>query len=396
MRVLIFSDQPPLTTRASGDVRFSALISIICEFADVTFCNLPHWSLDSQPENKELISSIESLERAGCIIRDDFQDLIHQEQYDIVLFEFYDSALRYLDSVRFFQPNARIIIDSVDLHFRRFLVKAKLENTPEAMHYATDIKRQELSIYRSSDSVIMVTPEDVEALKFELPHMHTGLIPNIHNIPPLLDKNCGDPVNLIFVGGFRHAPNEDAVLYFAKDIWPKVKECIPSARMAVVGEQPSPAIKSLNRPDFQILGHVPELLPVLFQADISVAPLRWGGGIKGKVGEAMAFGLPVVTTSVGAEGFGLVPDKHAIVADQPEAFSAGIVRLVHDKQLFNTMRKSAHALVKERFSSEGMRHRVEAYLNDVLSRPAKKLSFSKNIRFTAKQAWCRHIAWRLS
>lgn len=368
---------------------------MISGFADVTFCNLPMWTQRAQAGNKELADSLSALEMAGCIARTDFQNLIRNERFDIVLFEFYDAAMMYLDAVRFHQPWARIIVDSVDLHFRRFLAKAKVEGTDESIAYAARIKREELTIYQSADSVILVTIEDVETLKVENPQVHTGLIPNIHTVPPLVDKQCSDPAQLIFVGGFRHAPNEDAILYFARNIWPQVKVQLPSANIAVVGEQPPEAVRQLNGPDFHVLGHVLDLACLLRGADVSVAPLRWGGGIKGKVGEAMAHGLPVVTTSVGAEGFGLVSGQHAIIADDPDAFAEGIVRLVRDGKLYQSMRQAGHALVQKRFSPDIVRCNVEAYFNEVLERPVKGLGIVRSIRLSTARLWRRHVAWRV-
>lgn len=395
MQILIYADQPPLVTRASGDVRFAALIKMITSFANVTFCSLPVWIERAQTGDTEVANSLLDLEQMGCKIRTDFLDLVRNDHFDMVVFEFYDTALRHLDTVRYYQKTARVIVDSVDLHFRRFLTKAKIEKLAESFLHAAKIEREELTTYQQADSIILVTPEDVKTLKAKNPSVHTGLIPNIHTVPPLIDKDCGDPPQLIFVGGFRHAPNKDAILYLAHDIWPRVKAQLPLAKMMVVGEQPPNEIQQLNGPDFQILGRVPDISTLLFKADISVAPLRWGGGIKGKVGEAMAYGLPVVTTPVGVEGFNLVPGQHAIVANDPEAFAEGIIRLAKDMQLYRTMRQAGHTLIQGHFTPEVVARNVESYFHEVLQLPVKKLKVLKNIRLTAAEIWRRHIAWRI-
>ncbi len=395
MQVLIYADQPPLVTRASGDVRFEALIKMITSFAGVTFCILPMWIERAQAGDTEVANSLLELEHMGCVIRTDFLDLVRNDRFDVVVFEFYDTALKHLSAVRYHQQSARIVVDSVDLHFRRFLTKAKIEGLAENFLQAAKVKREELTTYKRADSIILVTPEDVKSLRIENPNIHTGLIPNIHTVPPLIDKDCSDSPQLIFVGGFRHAPNKDAVLYFAHDIWPHVKAQLPLAKMIVVGEQPPNEIQQLNGPDFQVLGRVPDISSLLLNADISVAPLRWGGGIKGKVGEAMAYGLPVVTTPVGVEGFNLVPGLHAIVADDSEAFAEGIVRLVRDVELYRAMRRAGHALIKDRFTPEAVGRNVESYFQEILKLPVKKLETLKSIQLTAAEIWRRHIAWRI-
>lgn len=395
MRVLIYADQPPLVSRASGDVRFAALITIVASFARVTFCTLPVWLERAQSGDTEVASSFTELERVGCAVRTDYLNLVRKDRFDVVVFEFYDTAFRHLDSVRFYQKNARIIIDSVDLHFRRFLTKAKIEGTAESLLKAATVKREELATYNRADSVILVTPEDVEVLKAEASNIHSGLIPNIHTVPPLINKECGDPPQLIFVGGFRHAPNVDAVLFFANAIWPSVKAQLPLAKIMVVGEHPPSEIQTLNGADFQVLGRVPDIAPLLFRADVSVAPLRWGGGIKGKVGEAMAYGLPVVTTPVGAEGFNFVPNQHAIIADEPGAFAEGIVRLTRDSELYRTVRRAGHALIQDRFTPDALKHNVEAYFQSILNLPVRKLEPLVSMRLTAAEMWRRHVAWRI-
>jgi glycosyltransferase involved in cell wall biosynthesis len=104
---------------------------------------------------------------------------------------------------------------------------------------------------------------------------------------------------MIFVGGFRHEPNIDAVVYFCEEILPRVKNVIPEARFTIVGSYPPVEVKNLNNEYITVTGHVSSTTPYLQESYVSVAPLRYGAGMKGKIGEAMAHGLPVVTTTKG-------------------------------------------------------------------------------------------------
>ena len=109
----------------------------------------------------------------------------------------------------------------------------------------------------------------------------------------------------------------------------------------------------------------------------------------------MAYGLPVVTTPVGVEGFNLVPGLHAIVADDPEAFAEGIIRLARDIKLYRTMRRAGHALIQDRFTPEAVSRNVESYFQEVLKLPVNKLEALKSMQLTAAKIWRRHIAWRI-
>ena len=109
----------------------------------------------------------------------------------------------------------------------------------------------------------------------------------------------------------------------------------------------------------------------------------------------MAYGLPVVTTSVGAEGFGLIAGKHLIVADTPEAFSAGIVKLAREAKTYQDIRQEAHNLIFERFSPVALKGAVEAYFGEVMGLSPKRLRASKYLLIRGRRFWGRHLAWRL-
>lgn len=161
---------------------------------------------------------------------------------------------------------------------------------------------------------------------------------------------CEHREGLLFIGNFNHPPNADAVTYFVREVFPQVKRDIPGMTLTVVGNNPSEEIISLRSDDVVITGYVPETEPYLKKARVSISPLRFGSGMKGKIGEAMAAGLPVVTTSIGAEGMGLVSGENAFIADDAESFARGIVRLCNDDQLWTDMASAGKQYIRENFS----------------------------------------------
>ncbi len=147
----------------------------------------------------------------------------------------------------------------------------------------------------------------------------------------------------MFVGGFNHPPNLDGVLYFCRDIWPVILSSVPTAELTIIGNAPTDEVVALAHDGVTVAGFVPDTRPYLAASGIAIVPVRFGGGLKGKVGEAMGFGLPVVGTSVGVEGYDLEPGVHAVVADTPEAFAAEVVALINDPVATNGCASKAGA-----------------------------------------------------
>ena len=156
----------------------------------------------------------------------------------------------------------------------------------------------------------------------------------------------------MFIGGFEHVPNIDAVLYFARDIFPLVRSRIPEAVFQVIGPDPTPEIRDLASPEIEVLGYVPDVTPYFDQARLSVAPLRYGAGVKGKVNQSMALGVPTVVTSVAAEGMYLVHEQNTMIADDPERFAEAVVKLWNSPELWHRIADNGRQNLREHFSVE--------------------------------------------
>jgi glycosyltransferase involved in cell wall biosynthesis len=190
---------------------------------------------------------------------------------------------------------------------------------------------------------------------------------------------------LIFVGGFRHRPNVDAMLFFCREVLPTILKTVPDARLSIVGSNPPPEIVSLSTDRVLVTGFVPSTTPHLHASRVSVAPLRFGAGMKGKIGEAMAHGVPVVTTTVGAQGMGLQHGMNALIADGPLAFADAVVQVLGDGQLHGRLRRNGAEHVARHFAPAHVASRLSALLADLEHLPVRRLSFSEKARFLA--AW---------
>lgn len=394
MKILIISSYIPMPDRASGELRFYTLLKLIAELHQVTLCP---FNLEGQ--NKEMGEAaiknyIEKLENINiCLGSTDVLTTLRNEQFDLVIFEFYHTVCRYIDFVRFHQPQARVLIDSVDIHYNRFSSKAILTGKPSDFEYAETVKQQELAAYQQADLIIVVTEDDGLLLKKYAPHAQISILPNIHRIPEFITAQ--PPYNkLLFVGSFKHEPNVDAVLYFCDEIFPLLLEMNSSFTLEVIGPNPPESVQALQSDNIFIRGFVDSLDGYYRKAHISVAPLRFGAGMKGKIGEALSFGLPVVTTEIGAEGFGLSPGENILVAKTPIDFAESILKLSQDNQLYKKLSTNGYSFIKNNYSEEATRVRLSKLINQALVIPPKKLAILTRLRLWLQFTYNRYIGWR--
>jgi glycosyltransferase involved in cell wall biosynthesis len=239
-----------------------------------------------------------------------------------------------------------------------------------------------------------VSEEDRRVLAENLPGKPLAIVPNIHLMPAPDRPDDRIPGRMLFVGGFMHLPNVDAVHHFCADVLPRVHAEVPSATLLIVGSDPPPSVQSLAGGRVEVLGYVPDLSPVLRSAAVSVAPLRYGAGLKGKVGEAMSFALPVVTTTVGAEGFGIQSGTHAIVADNPTEFAAAVVRLLRDSTAARRVGEQGRALVERKLSERVVAQLIREMLQCAATIKPRRLPMSRQLRMASSVALERNLLWR--
>ena len=173
----------------------------------------------------------------------------------------------------------------------------------------------------SATLTVVVSPVEKAILERECPGLQVRVVPTIMDVPRDEPPGYEDRRDILFIGGFSHAPNVDAVVYFVEEILPLVVERLPDVVFQVVGSNTPVKVRELAGKNVQVLGFVQDVKPVFDRARVAVAPLRFGAGVKGKVNQSMAYGIPTVVSSIAAEGMHLVHEDNAMIADDPASFA---------------------------------------------------------------------------
>ncbi|MGD1809760.1 tetratricopeptide repeat protein [Dapis sp. BLCC M126] len=256
---------------------------------------------------------------------------------------------KYAWFVRQHNANAKIIYDTVDLHFLR--LKRAWELLPDDYDDKKKMEKEwmgtrelELSLARFVDLTVTVT--EVEKKVFEKESISkVAVIPTIHTPFAGESKDFSERQGLLFIGGYKHLPNVDAVEWLCKSIMPKVWGNLPEMTVTLLGSNPPSEVKSLAEEKIKVPGYVKDVSPYFLSHRAFVAPLRFGAGMKGKIGQSLEYGLPVITTSIGSEGMGLKHDHDVLVGDTETDFVAAIVRLYTDKYLWERLASNSQQAI---------------------------------------------------
>lgn len=267
----------------------------------------------------------------------------------------------YMEVLRELAPRAKIIFDTVDLHFVREEREAALYNNAALQRASQATRRQELGLIAKSDVTVVVSEFEKKLLADLLPQARVEIISNIHNHEPCR-PGYEEREGLIFVGGFRHPPNVDAITWFAKEVAPLLRELLPGVTTKIIGSNMPDSVRELAAPDLEVVGFVENLDPILQRARISIAPLRYGAGVKGKVNEAMNYGIPVVATACAVEGMHLRAGEEVMVAETAREFAEALVAVYQNPGLWQQLSQAGVENVRRHFSPAAARPALQSIL----------------------------------
>ncbi len=249
-------------------------------------------------------------------------------------------------------PNVIVPYESYSLWLERAVREARSPLARAAAQAQRGMaRRYESFMFDRFDRVVVLTDRDAEALKALNPATPTVTIPNGVDIDFFTPTGFEpDEPALLFTGNFDYPPNLDAALRLVRDIFPRVKQAVPAARLTLVGGNPPPALRAYARDDIEITGRVPDLRPYFECALVYVSPLRLGAGIKNKVLETLAMQTPVVATPLSCDGIPVEHGEHVLLATHDDEFVAQIVALLQDPALRARLAQNGRRLVEDQFT----------------------------------------------
>ncbi|MBP7691637.1 MAG: glycosyltransferase [Anaerolineales bacterium] len=266
-------------------------------------------------------------------------DVVHADQLNMAQF-----AARV--------PGARLVLDAHNalwLLYRR--LAATMPAGPRRLLLERDwrlLKTYEGRLVREFDAVLAVSEEDraalVEAAGGPRPVTVIPIAVDVDDLPVVARGPAAR--RLVHVGTMYWPPNIDGMLWFIREVYPLIRAQVPDVGLDVIGARPPQELLACNGADIAVTGYVPDLPPYLEQAAAFVVPLRAGGGMRVKILEALARGLPLVTTSLGCEGIAVEHGRHVLIADTPEALARETVRLLTDRPLADALGRAGRRLIE--------------------------------------------------
>jgi glycosyltransferase involved in cell wall biosynthesis len=270
----------------------------------------------------------------------------------------------YVELLRRVAPHGKQIFNTVDLHYVREMRQATISGDRGALEAAEVTKRRELELVRGSDVTIVLSSEELYTVRSEVPEAALSVLPIVFEEMPGAGNAFSKRQDILFIGSFPHLPNVDAVLFFARSVMPIVWKTLPKMNFLVVGSKPPEEITALARdPRVEVLGFVEHLAPLFEGVRLSVAPLRYGAGIKGKIGSSLCYGVPCVATTMAIEGMGLTPGMDVLVGDSAEELAAAICKAYSDEQLWGKISAGGFDFARENYSVDVIAEKVDALLS---------------------------------
>jgi GT2 family glycosyltransferase len=352
--VLVADDAVPEHDRHAGGLWMWQWLRLLHD-ADLKVVFLPRDGVDRQPY-------ADDLRQAGIEVLAPGVDL------DAWL----DANGRYLDAVLLARPlvadrmlpavrrwtRARVVYFTHDLHWLREQRRSEVTGDERARRDSAYLREIERRLFRSVDVVLTPGEHEVRHIRDDAPAADVRVLPPFAATggspggagPALVDRDV-----VLFVGGFAHLPNVDAATHLVRDVMPLVWREVPEARVRIVGDAPPPEVRALAGAQVAVTGWVPDLDTELGQARLTLSPLRFGSGVKGKVVTSLAAGVPVVTTPIGDEGLGLMDGTEALIGEGPDDLARAVVRLFREAGLAERLADGGRAYVDARLSADRTR-----------------------------------------
>ena len=272
---------------------------------------------------------------------------------------------KYMDLIRL-KTKVPIIYDTIDLHFLRLKrQKDYLDPSYQNTSWSWETyQKLELNYANQAEATVVVTEDEKQVLS-SLGVKNVWVIPNIHEEISLSEKVAFDQrAGLVFIGSYNHPPNIDAVKWLCLEIMPLVWASRPDITVNLLGSNLKDEVKELASDKVVVTGYVPEVEPYFQKSRVFVAPLRFGAGMKGKIGQSLSLGLPTITTKIGAEGMGLIDHQDVLIADTDEEFAQAVIELYDNRELWQKLADNSLETIK-RYQPATVQTNLQALLSSL-------------------------------
>ncbi len=391
MRILMLIPTYPFPTDTGAKRRNRAFIEAYAQKHEVTLVSLcqqtavrvqnPNWEehcVDWHEEPRP-VTSLKAVLFNRSYLEQKFRhqkifeivdEWVGKRPFDLIHIGFVSMApyLRQTDTI---DANTHLLLDqhNVDDAVR----KSYVQNSRNLLHRLYSLvdmlkaRKLQKKWFPQFHTILSVAPEDIALTR---PYMQSEqqilLAPNgvdTDYFTPVPAWEIDDVPKLVFGGSLDVSMNEDAVQFFVAEIWPRVQQRLPKVELYIVGRNPSLAVNELAKQEnIFVKGNVPDIRYYFKRASVFIIPLRLGGGTKLKTVEGLAMALPIVTTSVGAQGLDVVSGEHLLIADKPEQFADDVCRLIEDRVLAKRLGQNGRLLIEKKYSWDKIVGDVEDYL----------------------------------
>lgn len=298
-------------------------------------------------------------------------------RYDIVACEFVFMANYRFGRVQ--SRGTRLVLDEHNVEWdivRRTAAASSLDRRVFNELNWRKLRREEAAAWKRFDGCTVTSARDREFLSEHAPSVPTAVIPNGVNVdlfrPSASAKS--EPMTALFFGAMNYYPNTDGATYFAREILPLIHQRFPDFKLRIVGPCGPGPVMDLRSDRVEVTGLVEDLRSEIERATIVIAPLRIGGGTRLKILEGMAYGKPIVSTHIGAEGLAVVHGRDMLLADTPQAFADEVGRILVDAELAAGLGRAARRLAEDRYSWRAAASELEAFYTMLLARSARGTS----------------------
>lgn len=336
--------------------------------------------VQGRPKRMLQLGSLVSLRSWEWILyrRPEFQRVLDRHlsevRYDVVACEFVFMANYRFERAR--EKGASLVLDEHNVEYdivRRTAAASSLDRKIFNELNWRKLRHEEIAAWKRFDGCTVTSARDRAIVVEKAPAVPTVVIPNGVNVDLFRPKPGAevDSQTLLFFGAMNYYPNTDGAVYFAREIMPLLTPRFPNLKLRIVGPCGPGPVMDLKSDRIEITGLVDDLRAEIERATAVIAPLRIGGGTRLKILEGMAYGKPIVSTSIGAEGLDVVHGREMLLADTPQAFADEVGRVLTDRELSAGLGRTARHMAETRYSWRAAAAELENFYRATLERRAQ-------------------------